>query len=127
MISAAAERNPLSDGNQIEIPSISTVSLPYQGQKKIPITQFLYEGDWAGLGDNYGLSHPGNQLPASLTLKRFMQAGIEIQFRTGPNSGIARIFWDGSESTVDLYSQETGFKTIYLKPCLLYTSPSPRD
>jgi len=125
VISAAADRNPLSAGNQIEIPSISTVSLPYQGQKKIPITQFLYEGTWAGLGDNYGLSHPGNQLPASLTLERFMQAGIQIRFRTGPNSGIAEVFWDGNESTVDLYSPEAGSKTVYLKPNLDWHKADP--
>ena len=116
-ITALGKNNPLSGGSDVEIISIGTVTLPGREQRRIPISQLELEGVWQGANDWYGLLENNGQV-ASVSLNRFIQAGIDIMFRAGPQSGLARIVWDGTEYTIDLYDQEPDVYTQSLKPGL---------
>ena len=48
----------------------------------------------------------------SASFEEFMQAGMQVEFRRGPQYGIVQLGWDGDEITLDLYSPEPG---IYIQ------------
>jgi Leucine-rich repeat (LRR) protein len=111
------EKNPLSENSKVEIISISTVTLPDQELRRIPVSQLKFKGIWQGTNNGYGLLAT-NGLVASVSLNRFMPAGIDIIYRSDPQSGLARIIWDGIDYSIDLYAQEPGTYTQSLKPSL---------
>ena len=82
-ITAMGEKNPLSDNSKVEIVSISTVNFPDQELRRIPVNQLEYEGTWQSMNNGYGLLANNGQI-ASVSLNRFMQAGIDIIFRSDP-------------------------------------------
>jgi hypothetical protein len=116
-ITAMGEKNPLSENSKVEIISISTVTLPDKELRRIPVSQLKFKGIWQGTNNGYGLLAT-NGLVASVSLNRFMQAGIDIIYRSDPQSGLARIIWDGIDYSIDLYAQEPGTYTQSLKPSL---------
>ena len=116
-ITPLAERNPLSDGSNVELSSLRTVTLPSQKSKRIPVSQLELKGSWQGSGNEFGIKTsegPG----ASVSFERFMQAGMTIEFLTGPRSGMVQIIWDGEEQVMDLYSPSSATTTIHLDPRL---------
>ena len=116
-ITASGDKNELSEDVKVQINAVRTLSLPDSTEKSIPITQFNYGGDWQGTKDGSGLLHEDGQ-PASISYERFMQAGIIVEFQTDAQSGIATVNWDNDESSVDLYSKQTGTYTLTLEPAL---------
>jgi hypothetical protein len=111
------ERNPLSDGSTVELSSLSSVTLPSQKSKRIPVSQLVLKGGWQGSGNEFGIrtsEGPG----ASVSFERFMQAGMTIQFLTGPRSGMVHILWDGEEQVMDMFSPSSATTTIHLVPRL---------
>jgi hypothetical protein len=116
-ITVLKERNPVSIGSEVEIISLSTVSLPDQKHKRIPVNQLDLEGNWQGSNNGYGIL-TNKAESTSARFQRFMQAGMIIEFQTGPQSGMVRLEWDGNGQTLDLYSHQTGIYSAVLKPSL---------
>ncbi|MCD6331667.1 MAG: leucine-rich repeat domain-containing protein, partial [Bacteroidales bacterium] len=116
-ITVLGKKNPLSEGSKVEIISISTVALPGRDLRRIPVSQLEFDGIWQGVNNGYGLLADNGQ-DVSVSLDRFMQAGMDIQLRSGSQGGLAGITWDGVEYTVDLYAKEPGVYSQYLKPAL---------
>ena len=116
-ITVLEEVNPLSEGSKVEVISISTVTLPGKEQRRIPVSQLELSGVWQGANNGFGLLAANGQV-FSASLNRFMQAGIEIVFGTDPQGGMAGIVWDGTEYSIDLYTEESGVYTHSLKPGL---------
>ena len=116
-ITASGEKNLLSASSRVEVISIQIVSLPKKVQKEISNSQLEYEGNWQGSNDSNRLIHDSEQ-KAALRFKRFMQAGMIVQFQTGPQGGLVYIDWDGSQSLIDLYSEKSGVYTLSLEPTL---------
>ena len=116
-ITPSEERNPLSEGSSVEMASLSTVTLPSQKSKRIPVSQLAITGSWQGSGNEFGIK-ASESTGTSVSFERFMQAGIIIEFLTGPRSGKVQIFWDGEEQILDLYSLTPAARTIHLEPHL---------
>ena len=101
----------------MELSSLSTVTLPAQRSKRIPVSQLVLKGSWQGSGNEFGIKTSAGSVSA-VSFERFMQAGISIEFLTGPRSGMVQIKWDGEEQVLDLYSPSPAIRTIYLDPQL---------
>ena len=116
-IKVMTENNPLSESTKVEIVSLSTVSLPAQKYQRVPFDELSLVGDWHGINYGFGISaENGPDLSASF--ERFMQAGVAIEFLTGPRGGMVQISWDGDEQIIDLYSPTTGTYKAVLEPKL---------
>jgi len=116
-ITPLLESNPLSDGSVVELSSMSTVSLPAQKSKRIPVSQLALIGMWQGSGNEFGIkTSDGPETSASF--ERFIQAGMAIEFLTGPHSGMVQVIWDDEEQILDLYSPSPATNVVYLDPHL---------
>ena len=120
-ITPSVERNPLSDGSIVELSSLRNVTLPSQKSKRIPVSQLVLKGSWQGSGNEFGI-RTSEGPEASVSFERFMQAGMTIEFLTGPRSGMVHIQWDGEEQVMDLYSPSSATTTIHLDPRLDWRS-----
>lgn len=118
VVTTLGDHNPLSNNARVEVVSVSTISYPLMENRRIPITQFEYDGVWRGINDSdFGL-YVENNREVSFRIDRFMQAGIEIQFQSSPGGGFVKVNWDGEESTIDLYSEKTKIVTHVFEPNL---------
>lgn len=61
---------------------------------------------------------------ASILFERLMQAGIQIDFQSGPQYLQARVIWDGQESIVDLQNPEDDILQLVLEPKLNWQNTS---
>ncbi len=121
-ITALGEQHPDASNSRVHIQSISTISYPSGNIRRIPKTDLTYDGVWRGVTGNDFALFVENGSTASVTLERFMQAGIALQLQTGPDGGIARILWDGQEQTLDLYQTTEGTISLDLEPGLNWSS-----
>jgi hypothetical protein len=121
-VTALGQHHPDASNSRVHILSISTVAYPSRESRRIPKTNLSYNGVWRGVaGSDFELFvEDGNS--ESITLERFMQAGIALQLRTGPDGGLAHILWDGQESTLDLYQPQEGTVTLDLEPALNWSN-----
>jgi len=119
IITPAAEKNPYSAGTSVEISSLRTISLPANKSKRIPKSQLVLNGSWQGTGTEFGIK-TNEGTGTSVSLDRFMQAGIAIEFLSSPQAGMVHILWDGEEQIADLYSPSPSTRTIQLKPHLVW-------
>ncbi len=120
-IKALDESNPLSVNSKVEVLFLNSVSLPSEKQRRIPASQLNLEGSWQGTNNGYGIAASNDQV-ASATFQHFMQAGMLIQLKTGPQGGIVNITWDGDQQKIDLYSPQTGTHKVFLEPKLDWQS-----
>ena len=116
-ITVTGKKNPLSEGSKVEVISLKTVSLPTRIYKRVPINQLWPEGNWHLTNEGFGILIINDQ-NFSASFDRFMQAGISIEFLTGPQEGITQLAWDGVEFTLDLYSLEPGYYSLEMSPAL---------
>jgi len=107
------EHNSMSDGSQVELVSISTLTAPSNNVKRIPVNQLALSGGWRGSNNGYGLI---GQPSAEMRYERYMQAGLTLTFATGPSAGIVSIDWDGQIQTIDLFYAHSDELTINLAP-----------
>ena len=121
-ITAPGEKNPLSSNTRVEIVSVSTVSYPALKIRRIPNSQFTYDGDWGDISGNDFAVAIADERTGSISYKRFMQAGVKIEFQKSPAGGIANTMWDGKEITHDLYSENTEPLTLNFQPALDWKS-----
>jgi len=82
-ITPIAERISNSTGSGVEITSLSTITLLAQLNKRIPVLQLVLKGSWQGSGNEFGIKTSEGK-GISVLFERFMQAGMSIEFLTGP-------------------------------------------
>jgi|GEM_PF-294443 len=115
-ITVLDQSSPLSAGNWVQILSVHRSNLPGKSRQYISLAELDIQGDW--------LSHAGDSLlwqggePGIARYQAFMQAGMLLTFRTGPEQGIVQITWDGVVHTLDLYSPEDGTRAEMFEPPL---------
>jgi len=66
---------------------------------------------------NWLLDHQSirtTQMGASIRYEEYYEGGARIIFRTSPDSGVARLIWDGKEQAVNLNSGKTGQQMVQL-------------
>lgn len=98
-----------------EIRAIRRVELPARNARLIAPSLLDLEGQWKIEGDAYPLVWAGGG-GARIGYARFMQAGIELLFATGPAGGVVEVTWDGRAQIVDLQSPAPGLRTLTLEP-----------
>lgn len=115
------DKNEHSSGTRVEIVSIRTISLPDEKSKRVPVNELALKGVWQGANSGYGMVGNG-EIGQSALLERFMQAGIEIIFASGPDAGKVRVSWDGGGDDIDLFSEKPGEITRFFLPALDWPS-----
>ena len=114
-IEVTGKTNPQSQGIEVEI---TQITLP--DGNPLMITDLQLTGAW-NIGETNAL---GWQAGDRLEYQRELMGGINIVFRMGPKSGIAKITWDGKPQTVDLYYPREETKLIHL-PGSSWGQPRP--
>ncbi len=115
-ITVLDQSSPLSAGNWVQILSIQRSNLPGKSRQNISLAELDFQGDWLSQAGDSLLWQGGE--PGSAHYQGFMQAGMLLKFRTGPEQGIVQILWDGGVRTLDLYAPEDGSHTEILDPPL---------
>ncbi len=98
----------------VQILSIDRVNYPGGRRIRIDPAELQLSGNWQLLPDYQYLWQGGE--PGSIQFQAFMQAGVEIGFKTGSDQGEVKIIWDGSEHVLDLDLLKTGDFTQKLVP-----------
>jgi hypothetical protein len=117
---------PTADMGQkdLTVINIQRIELP-SSRETILAPSFLQNSEkWQKNGDNYPLSWRGDP-DAELFYTRFMQAGLKVVLKTGPEQGIVEIIWDGKISRIDLESTVIGEQTLQLPPALNWSNLNP--
>ena len=117
-VTALGEHNPASTDSRVHIQTIRIVNYPSLTTRRVPSYELFHQGTWRRVSDSSYEIFVENKTTASVELSRFMQAGIELTLRTGPNSGLAEIAWDEEVFIVDLYQPADGENVISLEPAL---------
>jgi hypothetical protein len=117
-ITALGEQNPASVNSRVHIRSIQTITYPSLETKRIPVYELIHDGIWRRFSDSVYEVFVEDNTIASVELIRFMQAGIELQMLTGPESGLVKVDWDAEQFIIDLYDPIEGLKTLRLEPAL---------
>ena len=111
-----------SDTGHFIIESFQRIQLPENELQPIFPSQIEFYGSgWDYGEDQDSISWTGNT-SAHLKYSRLMQAGIRIQFATGPNFGSVKIAWDGSDRLVNLNEANQGFQVVELKPSFRWSN-----
>jgi len=101
----SAQKNIISESQQVEILAIL---MPEDFLRSF--NDFETTGDW--FLDRQSIRTI--QIGASIRYEEYYEGGARIIFRTSPDSGVARLVWDGKEQTVNLNSGKTGQQMVQL-------------
>lgn len=104
-----------SDFKQVEVLSIHRRELPGGQMLEVPPGNLEIIGGWQKKSFNNTLVWRGDP-EAYLGYARFMQAGIEVVFRSGPQQGGVMLEWDGEVQHVNLNVPAEGLQSLYLPP-----------
>ena len=115
-ITVLDQSSPLSAGNWVQILSIQRINLPGKSRQNISLAELDLQGDWLSQAGDSLLWQGGE--PGAASYQAFMQAGMLVSFRTGPEQGMVQITWDDLVRNVDLYAPEDGSLTETLEPPL---------
>ena len=105
----------LVDANQLEIISITRIELPGNQRVVDSPTELIPPEVW-NIGPQTSIITWTGISDGSVIYSRFMQAGIEILFRSGPQQGLTRIIWDDQETILDLNAPAEGLTSQVLQP-----------
>jgi len=112
---------PIGEDSTQEIHLIRIVKVGYPGKKKtiFPFDELEFQGKWNEKVVNYPIIFQDN--PQSiLSIESFMQAGLEIHFRTGPQQGKVQLTWDDQVLFIDQSAPDESTHTLSLVPPLNY-------
>ena len=110
--------------NTLSVVNIQRIELP-GSRVTILAPSFLQSSEkWEKNGDDYPLTWLGDP-NAALMYSRFMQAGVEVVFKTGPDQGTVEISWDDQSILLDLESSVIGEQTLQLHPELNWSNLNP--
>jgi len=103
------------DRKDVSVITIQRIELP--GSRETVLAPAFLENNekWKMSGDGYPLIWMGDP-NAALTYSRFMQAGLEVVFKTGPEQGNVEISWGGRTSLINLEAPEPGMMNFHLLP-----------
>ena len=99
----------------VEVVSIHRRELPGQQKLEVPPGNLEIQGVWYKKSFSNELIWRGGK-DSRLTYNRFMQAEIEVVFRTGPQKGQAVVGWDGETHFVNFNNPTEGLKTLVFQP-----------
>ena len=98
----------------IHVISMNRVYQPANKNIGIDLSDIEISGDWQVLPDKTILWEGGES--GTLKYQGFMQAGVEIVFKTGYEYGNVIVKWDGIEKTLALNELDSPSYTEYLAP-----------
>ena len=110
---------PVGEDSTREIHLIRIVKVRYPGKNKtvFPFNDLDLQGNW----DEEIVDYPiilDEDPQLIISTEAFMQAGLEIHFRAGPQQGKVQVTWDDQVSIIDLSASYEGTRTLSLVPPL---------
>ena len=105
-ITAPGEKDSFSQGKTVQILKISAPD-----GTAVPISSLQLDGNWLVSGSS--LTYSGDT-PVSFKLSTIMVGGASLELKKGPSAGIVKVYWDGNEQTVDLFTADKSSQLLDL-------------